>query len=769
MNKKLKSILIGLATIALMGFVAFPFANSVQADRTTDGGGANIGGLITGGTSGSVLFVGAGGVLSQDNSNFFWDDTTNFLGIGTTSPAEAGDFRGVNTRSAAVFAGTGINNLTAGGTYTGTLDHSYDVTINSKANLTYGGLALVFQVGETVTAVPSGATAVVATDNGVNSMTINSVTGTFAAADVITGSISGATATIATAQNTDTYVWSKDGIQVTAAGIPLTLAAQALDEGVTATFASVSGHDSGDNWTITTTAEGYVRSKSGYKVNGNLFGTLDGGRNVLMASSAGWILNPAVAVDNIIIGENAGNSNYSGTKNIFMGPGAGSANTSGVGSVFLGNTAGFSNNTGGYNIFLGSEAGYSNTSSTALVYIGLEAGKAATGQFNTFLGAYTGANGATGDETVLVGYSAGLGGGSSKSVAIGFESLPVGAANETVAIGYKSGNVVSSADFNTYVGSRSGITNQSGEKQVAIGYNAQAGTNTADDNTVVGANAGAGIGTGTDNTFLGVSAGATGGAGSRNTLIGANTDQESAGSNGAIALGEGAIAGTSEMVAGSTTSPLTAVYFGNGKTNSAAGSTVTISASGGVGTDISGGSITLSGGQPTGSGSAGSVYLATATPGATGTTVRNRANRLEVDSNGNLRAFTLHDNATAQGNANQQDIRSGTYTPTLTGVLNVTASTPRKAQWSRVGNVVTVSGQFDITPTGIGQVQIGISLPVASNFGTAYECGGAGLTTVNSFAAGVYGDAANNRAELTYFDLSGIAETAVYTFTYEVI
>ncbi|MBP7804737.1 MAG: tail fiber domain-containing protein [Candidatus Pacebacteria bacterium] len=37
-------------------------------------------------TLGSVLFSGTDGILSQDNSNFFWDDTNNRLGIGTTSP-----------------------------------------------------------------------------------------------------------------------------------------------------------------------------------------------------------------------------------------------------------------------------------------------------------------------------------------------------------------------------------------------------------------------------------------------------------------------------------------------------------------------------------------------------------------------------------------------------------------------------------------------------------------------------------------------------------
>lgn len=49
-----------------------------------------VGGTITptGMTLGSVYFAGVGGILAQDNANFFWDDTNNRLGIGTASPAE---------------------------------------------------------------------------------------------------------------------------------------------------------------------------------------------------------------------------------------------------------------------------------------------------------------------------------------------------------------------------------------------------------------------------------------------------------------------------------------------------------------------------------------------------------------------------------------------------------------------------------------------------------------------------------------------------------
>jgi hypothetical protein len=72
------------------------------------GGGVSIGGNITGATAGSVLFVGTSGVLAQDNSNFFWDDTNNRLGIGTTSPGASLDIHG--SGSMVQLNGTSTNN-----------------------------------------------------------------------------------------------------------------------------------------------------------------------------------------------------------------------------------------------------------------------------------------------------------------------------------------------------------------------------------------------------------------------------------------------------------------------------------------------------------------------------------------------------------------------------------------------------------------------------------------------------------------------------------
>ena len=48
----------------------------------TPGNDMTIGNAVGGGTVGSVLFVGAGGVLAQDNANFFYDNAANSLTIG---------------------------------------------------------------------------------------------------------------------------------------------------------------------------------------------------------------------------------------------------------------------------------------------------------------------------------------------------------------------------------------------------------------------------------------------------------------------------------------------------------------------------------------------------------------------------------------------------------------------------------------------------------------------------------------------------------------
>jgi len=59
--------------------------NTLNIPQYSGGGGMAIGGSITSATAGSVLFAGTSGVLAQDNSNLFWDNTNKRLGVGANT------------------------------------------------------------------------------------------------------------------------------------------------------------------------------------------------------------------------------------------------------------------------------------------------------------------------------------------------------------------------------------------------------------------------------------------------------------------------------------------------------------------------------------------------------------------------------------------------------------------------------------------------------------------------------------------------------------
>jgi hypothetical protein len=60
-------------------------ANPSVNSWVTPSAGVSIGGTITGGTAGSVLFVNPNAVIAQDNANLFYDSTNHSLNIGTLS------------------------------------------------------------------------------------------------------------------------------------------------------------------------------------------------------------------------------------------------------------------------------------------------------------------------------------------------------------------------------------------------------------------------------------------------------------------------------------------------------------------------------------------------------------------------------------------------------------------------------------------------------------------------------------------------------------
>jgi len=73
----------------------YPYEPPIVIGSLSDNGG----GTGSGFTPGSIPFANSVGVLTQDNSNLFWDDTNNRLGIGTNAPIRTVDiFGAVNAR-----------------------------------------------------------------------------------------------------------------------------------------------------------------------------------------------------------------------------------------------------------------------------------------------------------------------------------------------------------------------------------------------------------------------------------------------------------------------------------------------------------------------------------------------------------------------------------------------------------------------------------------------------------------------------------------------
>jgi hypothetical protein len=67
----------------LTSCTGLPLTTGVTGTLPIANGGT---GTSTAFTTGSVVFAGASGTYTQDNANFFWDDTNNRLGIGISSP-----------------------------------------------------------------------------------------------------------------------------------------------------------------------------------------------------------------------------------------------------------------------------------------------------------------------------------------------------------------------------------------------------------------------------------------------------------------------------------------------------------------------------------------------------------------------------------------------------------------------------------------------------------------------------------------------------------
>jgi trimeric autotransporter adhesin len=179
----------------------------------------------------------------------------------------------------------------------------------------------------------------------------------------------------------------------------------------------------------------------------------------------------AKGTQNLMIGENAGNSVTTGSGNLYFGPSAGANNTIGTDNVFIGGSAGGNGATGFSNTFIGGFAGFKNNG----------------GINNLFIGTAAGRENLTGSDNIMLGTNAGR---------------------------------LSTGNSNTFIGAACGYNNQ-GQNNLFIAAAAGQNNSTGEGNTFLGVSAGRFHTTGNDNTYLGVGTNSPTTGISNSTAIGA--------------------------------------------------------------------------------------------------------------------------------------------------------------------------------------------------------------------------------------------------------
>lgn len=111
----------------------------------------------------------------------------------------------------------------------------------------------------------------------------------------------------------------------------------------------------------------------------------------------------------------------------------------------------------------------------------------------------------------------------------------------------------------------------------------------------------------------------------------------------------------------------------------------------------------------------------------------------------------------------------GVYTPTLTGVANVTGTTASQCHWSRVGDVVTVSGFFQVEPTIVTTLtELNLSLPIASTVTSQYTLGGTGANGNFDEVVQIVGDSGAAEALARFISKSITSHEVSFSFSYQI-
>lgn len=118
----------------------------------------------------------------------------------------------------------------------------------------------------------------------------------------------------------------------------------------------------------------------------------------------------------------------------------------------------------------------------------------------------------------------------------------------------------------------------------------------------------------------------------------------------------------------------------------------------------------------------------------------------------------------------QQTLDAGTYTPTATLGANAAAATALQCTYTRVGDIVSVSGRVNVQATAAAALTVvGIPLPIASNFGSTSDCNGVTASAGILQAGAIEADVASDTAALRFIAQDTTSRGMVFNFSYTVI
>lgn len=112
---------------------------------------------------------------------------------------------------------------------------------------------------------------------------------------------------------------------------------------------------------------------------------------------------------------------------------------------------------------------------------------------------------------------------------------------------------------------------------------------------------------------------------------------------------------------------------------------------------------------------------------------------------------------------------TGTYTPTATGLSNVTSASPNQANYVKNGNIVTVTGTMGIQPTlAVTFTSLKITLPFPSTFVSTLEASGVAVSGIGT-AGNIYAGSGVDVVTIQFTPATTSNLFWGYSFSYEIV